>query len=70
MDIAQAVVAFVFGVAFVVALLVLAIKFPNPALFQYNVFRIVLALAAAGVAAGLDRRFIRASREPGGKIKE
>lgn len=51
METAQIIVAFVFGVAFVVALLVLAIKFPTPTPFQYSVFRIVLALAAAGVAA-------------------
>ena len=40
-----------FGVTFVVALIVLAIKFPHPTPFQYNVFRIVLSLAAAGAAA-------------------
>lgn len=51
METAQIIVAFVFGVAFVVALIVLAIKFPTPTPFQYSVFRIVLALAAAGVAA-------------------
>jgi hypothetical protein len=44
-------VAFVFGVVFVIVLLLLAIKFPNPTPFQYTVFRIVLALAAGGVAA-------------------
>jgi hypothetical protein len=43
--------AFGFGVVFVVTMLVLAILFPNPTPFQYTVFRIVLALAAAGVAA-------------------
>lgn len=42
---------FVFGVVFVITLLVLAIRFPHPTPFQYTVFRIVLALAAAGVAA-------------------
>jgi hypothetical protein len=42
---------FVFGIAFVVILIVLAIFFPNPTPFQYVVFRAVLALAAAGVAA-------------------
>lgn len=40
-----------FGVIFVVVLLVLAVRFPNPTQFQYTVFRVVLALAAAGVAA-------------------
>src|SRR5262245_15907864 len=43
--------AFGFGVVFIVATLALAIAFPNPTLFQFTVFRIVLALAAAGVAA-------------------
>jgi len=42
---------FLFGVVFVVALLVLAVVFPEPSPFQYTVFRIVLALAAAGIAA-------------------
>lgn len=48
---AQIIIAFIFGVTFVVALIVLAIKFPHPTPFQYNVFRIVLSLAAAGAAA-------------------
>jgi hypothetical protein len=43
--------AFGFGVVFVIVLLLLAIKYPNPTPFQYTVFRIVLALAAGGVAA-------------------
>jgi hypothetical protein len=47
----ERVLAFLFGVCFVVVLLVLAIVFPNPTPFQYTVFRIVLALAAAGTAA-------------------
>jgi len=48
---AQVIIAFSFGVTFVVALIVLAIRFPHPTPFQYNVFRIVLSLAAAGAAA-------------------
>ena len=48
---AQVVIAFAFGIIFVIALIILAIKFPHPTSFQYNVFRIVLSLAAAGVAA-------------------
>src|SRR4030095_7857364 len=36
---------------FVVTLLVIAFRFPSPTAFQYNVFRIVLSLAAAGTAA-------------------
>jgi hypothetical protein len=43
--------AFLFGVVFVIVLLTLAIRFPNPTAFQYTVFRTVLSLAAAGVAA-------------------
>ena len=43
--------AYAFGVVFVVVLLVVALFVPNPTEFQYTVFRIVLALAAAGVAA-------------------
>ena len=42
---------FAFGVVFVGALLLLAIRFPHPSDFQYLVFRIVLALASAGIAA-------------------
>ena len=47
----ERVAVFVFGVVFVIGLLVLAILFSKPTDFQYMVFRIVLALAAAGVAA-------------------
>ena len=47
----QRYLAFGFGVVFVTTLLVIAIAFPNPTPFQYSVFRLVLALAAAGVAA-------------------
>ena len=43
--------AYAFGVVFVVVLLAMALFVPNPTEFQYTVFRIVLALAAAGVAA-------------------
>jgi hypothetical protein len=39
-----------FGVVFVVTLLVLAIKFPRPTAFQYMVFRVILAIAVAGIA--------------------
>lgn len=42
---------FAFGIAFIVVLLILAIFFPNPTPFQFEVFKTVLALAAAGVAA-------------------
>lgn len=51
METAQVVVAFIFGVAFIVTMLVLAVFFSRPEPFQYMVFRVTLALAAAGVAA-------------------
>jgi hypothetical protein len=41
-------VALIFGVIFVAAILALAIVFPQPSPFQYLVFRIVLSIAAAG----------------------
>ena len=47
----ERIVAVVFGVMFVTTMLVIAIKFPNPTPFQYTTFRIVLALACAGVAS-------------------
>jgi hypothetical protein len=47
----EKVAAFTFGVIFVVTLLVFAITVPNPTESQFFIFRIVLALAAAGVAA-------------------
>jgi hypothetical protein len=47
----ETLLAFVFGTVFVVALLVLGIVIPNPTPNQEQTFRIVLALAAAGVAA-------------------
>lgn len=43
--------AFLFGASLVVALLGIAFRTPNPTAFQFFVFRVVLALAAAGVAA-------------------
>ena len=46
----QIIIASAFGVTFVAALIILAIKFPDPTPFQYNIFRIVLSLAASGVA--------------------
>ncbi len=45
---------FIFGVVFVAAILVLAFLFPNPTNFQYEICRIVLALACAGVATLLS----------------
>ena len=65
---AQQVSAFVFGVTFLGILVILAIGFPTPTPFQYTAFRIVLALAAAGVAGMIPgflsivvSRWIRAS---------
>ena len=46
-------VVFVFGVVFLVVMLVLAIAIPEPTAFRYTVFRTVLAVAVAGVAAFL-----------------
>lgn len=40
--------ATIFGVVFVAAILALAVVIPTPSPFQYTVFRIVLAVAAAG----------------------
>lgn len=45
---AEKLIAVLFGAAFLVALLVLAVVFPTPTAFQYAVFRIVLSVAAAG----------------------
>jgi len=47
------VIATTFGVVFIMALLGLAIFFPEPSPFQYTVFRVVLALASAGVATAI-----------------
>jgi len=47
----EKVAAFSFGVIFVIALLVLATLYPTPTHFQYMVFKVVLALASAGVGA-------------------
>ena len=42
---------FIFGVVFVLLLVSIAVFIPEPTQFQYTTFRIVLALAAAGIAA-------------------
>lgn len=42
---------FTFGVSFIILMIVIAIFIPQPSNFQYLVFRIALALSAAGVAA-------------------
>jgi len=43
--------AFTFGVVFLVVILAIAIWIPEPTGFSYTIFRIVIALAAAGVGA-------------------
>ncbi len=43
--------AFAFGATFVTAIFVVAFAMPNPSPFSYMVFRIILAIAAAGVTA-------------------
>jgi hypothetical protein len=48
---AQTILSVSFGVAFIVLLIILSIRFPDPTSFQYQVFRTVLALAGAGAAA-------------------
>lgn len=45
--------AVAFGVVFVITLLALAVIFPEPTNYQQDIFRIVLALAAAGIGAML-----------------
>ena len=47
----QAGLAFVFGVVFLSVILAIAIFIPKPTDFQYQVFRITLALAAGGIGA-------------------
>jgi len=47
----EIVTAFSFGVVFIVAIMTIAILRPNPTAFEYTVFRIVIALAAAGIGA-------------------
>ena len=39
-----------FGMVFLITMILLAIRFPNPTPFQYMTFRVILALAAAGIA--------------------
>lgn len=47
----QNILSFIFGVSFVIVLLVIAFVQPQPSSFQYSVFRTVLALAGAGTVA-------------------
>jgi hypothetical protein len=43
--------AFAFGAVFVSAILIISLFRPNPTPFEYTVFRIIIALAAAGIGA-------------------
>ena len=43
--------AFVFGVVFILTMLIIALAVPNPTPSSFLTFRVVLALAAAGIAA-------------------
>ncbi|MFZ6760723.1 hypothetical protein ACO0K9_26245 [Undibacterium sp. Ji50W] len=45
----EKIAGFIFGVVFVITLLVLNVFIPNPTPTQYDTFKVVLALAAAGV---------------------
>jgi hypothetical protein len=47
----QIVLAFTFGVAFTAILLVLAVLIPHPTKEQFEIFRIVIAVSVAGIAA-------------------
>jgi len=47
----QKVTAFGCGVVFIALMLIVAIAIPNPTATQWFVFRVVLALAAAGIGA-------------------
>src|SRR5207245_382374 len=47
----EKIAAFAFGVVFVVVMLYIALFLPNPTPTQWFTFRVVLALAAAGVGA-------------------
>jgi len=50
---AERMLAFIFGVVFVVVMLAIALFVPNPTPTQWFTFRVVLSLAAAGVGAML-----------------
>jgi len=45
------VLAFIFGVIFTAALLALAVLIPDPTPRQFEIFRIVIAVSVAGIAA-------------------
>jgi hypothetical protein len=47
----QTIVLLVISVVFLTTMLILIIRFPNPTQSQFFVFRVTLALAAAGIGA-------------------
>ena len=47
----ELILAFIFGCVFVGVLLVIAVTIPNPTTQQMFIFRVVLALSAAGIGA-------------------
>ncbi|MCW8891514.1 MAG: hypothetical protein OQL20_12715 [Sedimenticola sp.] len=47
----ERVLAYTFGITFITVILIVALSLPYPTSFQYEVFKIILALACAGVAA-------------------
>lgn len=48
------ILSFAFGISFIIVILLIALFQPNPTSFQYTIYRSVLALAGAGVAAVLS----------------
>lgn len=61
--------AAVLGVVFLITIIIMAVKFPTPSKFQYIVFRIVLAIACAGVAAIIPGFLDLHSKMPGVAIR-
>ena len=59
----QIIVAFIFGATICIVMLVIAIYFPNPTKFQILVFRVILSLSAASIAA-LIPGFIKVNISP------
>lgn len=62
---------FVFGVSFIVIMLLISLEVPNPTVSQYETFKVILALSAAGVAAFIPGFFelkISALLRAGGAI--
>jgi hypothetical protein len=47
----QTIILLIISVAFLTVLLILILRFPNPTASQFFIFRVILALAAAGIGA-------------------